>query len=202
MDRLPIEKNLITQKEIMYTFILFLCIFTQLYGTTVDLQTIEITELQPHHTSAAKDILYNIVHEFKYTDLNSVQEIIDLCIRLDICKDYDDPDTFYFNNRGTFLVVLENNKVIGTGGIKFFNEDTCELKRFYFAPEARGKGLATKLMQVLIAHAQELGYKKIYLQIYRPQAQAAAVQFYTKRGFHEIPHYKVTTAGLSMEMEL
>jgi putative acetyltransferase len=186
----------------MNRFILFICIVTQLHCTTVDQQTIEFTELQPHHISAAKDILYHIVHEFKYTDLNSIEEIVDLCAQHNICKDYDDPDAYYFNNRGTFLVVLENDKVIGTGGIKFFSDDTCELKRFYFTPEARGQGLATKLMQKLIAHAQERGYKKICLEIYRPQAQTAAVRFYTKWGFHEIPHYKETTALLSMEMEL
>lgn len=174
----------------------------QLYDAAAIQTAIEITELQPHHTSAAKNILYQIAHEHQFINSTSIQDAADFYLKHNACKDYDDPDTYYFNNRGTLLVVLENNKVIGTGGIKFFNEDTCELKRFYFTPEARGKGLATKLMQKLIAHAQERNYKKIYLQIYRPQAQAAAVQFYTKRGFHEIPHYKETTAGLSMKMDL
>lgn len=174
----------------------------QLYGTTTDQQIIEITELQTHHTSAAKNILYQIAHEHQFIDAACIQEVENFYQEHNACKDYDDPDTYYFNNRGTLLVVLENNKVVGTGGIKFFNEDTCELKRFYFTPEARGKGLAAKLMQKLIAYAQKLNYKKICLQIYRPQVQAAAVRFYTKWGFHEIPHYKETSAQLSMEMEL
>jgi putative acetyltransferase len=152
--------------------------------------------------SDAKEILYQIVHEYQFIDSTCVQEAEDFCLQHNVCKDYDDPDTYYFNNRGTFLVVVQNNKVIGTGGIKFFNDETCELKRFYFIPEARGKGLATRLMQELMTHARARGYKKMCLEIYRPQAQVAATRFYTKWGFHEIPHYKITTAQLSMEMQL
>lgn len=105
----------------------------------------------------------------------------------------------YFNNRGLFLVMLENSHVIGMGGIQYFDDTICELRRICFAPSHHGKGLGKRMVLTLIKQAQELGYTKMRLWVYNPQIQSAAVALYKKLGFYEIAPYVVCKGQLFME---
>jgi len=84
----------------------------------------------------------------------------------------------------TYFIALENDEVIGGVGIYPSNglpEDTVELVKMYLAPQSRGKGLGKMLMKKCIALAEDMGYKKIYLES-MPELKNA-VSAYEKLGF-------------------
>jgi putative acetyltransferase len=108
----------------------------------------------------------------------------------------DIPGTAYFDEstdhlyetfqqeKSSYFIALEGDEVIGGVGIYPSNglpADTVELVKMYLAPKARGKGLGKQLMKKCIALAEELGYRKIYLET-MPEL-AAAVSAYEKLGF-------------------
>lgn len=59
---------------------------------------------------------------------------------------------------GAFIVGYEDGVAICCGGIKRLDADTCELKRMYVIPEARGRGVARLLLAALEERGRELGY--------------------------------------------
>jgi putative acetyltransferase len=93
---------------------------------------------------------------------------------------YSQPKTIYF--------VLENEgKIVGGAGIGTLDNDDpsiCEFQKMYFLPEARGKGFASKMMELSIEKAREFGYKKCYIETmhYMEDAQ----KLYRKFGFKNI----------------
>ena len=189
----------------MHLPLLLLFFFAQLHpassGTIAD---IKITEMKPEHVEPAKEILYHAIHELQFMPFESVDAAKALCTQMNVCKDYNNANEHYFDNRGTFLVILLDNKVVGTGAIKKVDDTACELKRFYFAPEIRGKGLSKILCEQLFATARRLGYTTIYLEMYKPETQQVAKHLFEKLGFKERaePYYEGSICRLFMEREL
>ena len=100
--------------------------------------------------------------------------------------------SFYdqFNKIATIknvVVAYENNQPTGCGAIKEHNPDVMEIKRMYTSPDARGKGIATKILVELEKWAIELGYNKCVLETGKRQPEAIAL--YLKNGYQLIPNY-------------
>jgi len=90
---------------------------------------------------------------------------------------YEAPNSVYY-------IVETAEKVIGGCGIApLENGDAaiCELQKMYFAPEARGTGLAAQLLQKCLDAAKAFGYSQCYLETL-PNMEAAQ-KLYTKFGF-------------------
>lgn len=85
------------------------------------------------------------------------------------------------------IVVYENNKPIGGGAIRRYNDEDIELKRVFVHPECQGRGIGTKLVSLLVEWATELGCKRIILETGNILSEACAV--YKKLGFQVIPNY-------------
>ncbi|MBT1699989.1 GNAT family N-acetyltransferase [Fulvivirgaceae bacterium PWU4] len=99
----------------------------------------------------------------------------------DIYKAYTQPRTAYF-------VCDLNGEIIGGGGIAPLeggDENTCELKKMYFLPEGRGKGLGQKVLSSCIQGARELGFAFCYLETFNTMKDA--MKLYEKNGFEQIP---------------
>ena len=60
----------------------------------------------------------------------------------------------------TGLVLYENNKPIGSIGLKKIDEETCEIVRVFVDEDYRGNGYAKILFEKIESLAKELGYKK------------------------------------------
>lgn len=101
----------------------------------------------------------------------------------------------YFSNRGTYLVLLLDKKIVGSGAIKYLSADTCELKRMFFQKACRQKGFAKKMWQELKSFAKNHGYKKVFLEVFDAQKQKAAISFYENLGFHFCEAYKKDLQG-------
>lgn len=95
----------------------------------------------------------------------------------------------YDNNRALFLVLqTEDGRLVGCGGIAPLqggNPDTCELKKMYFLPEARGKGQGRKIVSVLEAEARKRGFRYMYLETIEAMKEANGL--YKRLDFQPLP---------------
>lgn len=85
------------------------------------------------------------------------------------------------------IVVYENEKVIGGGAIRRYDDENIELKRVFVHTEYQGRGIGSRLVSLLIEWARELGYKRMILETGELLAESCAV--YKKLGFKVIPNY-------------
>lgn len=85
------------------------------------------------------------------------------------------------------VVALENQKPLGCGAIKEFDQHTMEIKRMYTSVESRGKGVASLVLEALEQWAKEQGFKQCILETGIKQPEA--IGLYEKNGYHLIPNY-------------
>jgi putative acetyltransferase len=163
---------------------------------------IKIEPIQQEHINDAREIILNNAFEYQLITSKTRAEAQEVLNSRNELSDLDNVQEVYFNNRGVFLVMLNGPKVIGMGGVKYFDNEICELRRMFFAKEYQGLGLGKLMAQTLIDKAKELGYKKMRLWVYNPETQVAAGALYRKLGFYEIPPYVVCKGKLFMEKTL
>jgi len=90
----------------------------------------------------------------------------------------------YPEPRAAFFVVEEDGRVLGGGGIGPLagaEADVCELRKMYFLPELRGRGLGEKMLRRCLDAARERRYRCCYLETL--SGMDAAMKLYTKTGF-------------------
>ena len=73
------------------------------------------------------------------------------------------------------IVVYEENRVIGGGAIRRYDDETIELKRVFVHTEYQGRGIGSRLVALLMEWAVELGYKKMVLETGELLAESCAV---------------------------
>ncbi|HTL97976.1 MAG TPA: GNAT family N-acetyltransferase, partial [Holophagaceae bacterium] len=86
-----------------------------------------------------------------------------------------------------FVVVDEADRVLGGGGFARLDgadAGTCELKKMYFLPQARGTGMGERLLRHLLEGARQAGYRTMYLETLT--GMDAAMRLYTKVGFQPL----------------
>jgi putative acetyltransferase len=115
-------------------------------------------------------------------------------------EDMDQISTQYAEPFGTFLVLLDGDRVVGTGAIRRLDDQACELKRMWFLPAYRGKGHATKMCELLFAFARSAGYQRIRLDT--SPLLLAANKLYQRLGFQPIDRYNAGPGTIFMEKNL
>jgi GNAT superfamily N-acetyltransferase len=79
----------------------------------------------------------------------------------DSLEDLGDPAEYYSAHRGAFLVLVDEGRVIGTGGIAALGPEVAELKRVWVLPPYRGKGLGRRMAEGLLVLYRRLGFREI-----------------------------------------
>ena len=85
------------------------------------------------------------------------------------------------------VVLYQEGIPSACGAIKEYEPGIMEVKRMFVSPSARGKGLATIVLQELEKWAVELGYKKCILET--GDIMPDAIALYKKNGYQSIPNY-------------
>lgn len=88
---------------------------------------------------------------------------------------------------GSFIVGYEHGVAICCGGVKRLDTESCELKRMYVVPEARGRGVARILLAALEDRARELGY--VIARLDTGPKQQGAQHLYESAGYSAIPNF-------------
>lgn len=88
----------------------------------------------------------------------------------------------YFKTGGLFEVIEDNSgNLVGTVGLYPLDGETCELRKMYFAPELRGRGLGRYVLERTVNNARRLGFKRIRLET--ASVLEKAIKLYTRFGF-------------------
>jgi putative acetyltransferase len=87
----------------------------------------------------------------------------------------------YLRDRADFWVAEQDGVLVGTVAVRPKDEVTCELKRLYVNPAARGHGIGQALYMHAEAFARSAGYEKMWLDSSRRFTQAR--RLYERNGF-------------------
>ncbi len=127
---------------------------------------------------------------------------MDLCFQsfeeemLELPGKYSPPD-------GRLYLANVDGEAIGCIALRKIGDGVCEMKRLYLTDAARGQGLGKELVELIIADARAIGYRKMRLDTYPPK-MGKAVSLYESHGFRVIePYYENPhEAVLYMELDL
>ncbi|SHN07343.1 GNAT family N-acetyltransferase [Flavobacterium xinjiangense] len=86
------------------------------------------------------------------------------------------------------VIVYFDNNAVACGCFKKYDKNTIELKRMFVSPEARGLGLAKKIILELELWAHELGFSCSILETLYKQKEA--IGLYQKVGYTIIDNYE------------
>jgi GNAT superfamily N-acetyltransferase len=88
---------------------------------------------------------------------------------------------------GAFIVGWRDGEPICCGGLKRLSEGTCEIKKMYVVPAARGQGVARALLRALERRALGLGYDVARLDT--GPKQVGAQYLYEDEGYHPVADF-------------
>ncbi|NLC36429.1 MAG: GNAT family N-acetyltransferase [Alcaligenaceae bacterium] len=87
----------------------------------------------------------------------------------------------YAAPEGRLLLACEGGAVLGCAALRCVDESTCEMKRVYVRPAARGRNLGRLLVEAILSEARLAGYSRICLDVL-PEFTAAQ-KLYQSMGF-------------------
>ncbi|MFN7183412.1 MAG: GNAT family N-acetyltransferase [Thermomonas haemolytica] len=93
----------------------------------------------------------------------------------------------YAAPRHAYFVLERDGRVLGGAGVAPLaggDPDTCELRKMYFLPEARGLGAGAAMMERCLAAARGFGFVRCYLETLT--GMDAAMRLYERSGFTRI----------------
>ena len=85
------------------------------------------------------------------------------------------------------LIAYHEKQAVGCGAIKPYDKNRMEVKRMYTLESARGKGVASCILNALEAWTLSLNYSSCILETGIRQVEA--IGLYKKNGFKVIPNY-------------
>ena len=97
---------------------------------------------------------------------------------------------------GALWLAYLGRETVGCIGLRPLTGKSCEMKRLYVAPAARGHGLGRRLAEKCLAAATKRGYWRLYLDTMRQEMKAAG-ELYRDLGFRQVaPYYDDPIPGV------
>lgn len=158
---------------------------------------LEIKPIKEHQIERAKQVVLTVSLEIWQGEISEED-----FKRIDSMSDISNVKSHYFDNNGLFLILVDGDRVLGTGAIRQLDPQICELKRMWFLKPYRGQGLGKKMTQILFDFAKKQGYKKVRLDLASKERQLQALRFYQKLGFYPIERYNNSPCTIFMEKVL
>ncbi|XGV99019.1 MAG: GNAT family N-acetyltransferase [Leptolyngbya sp. BL-A-14] len=155
---------------------------------------VEIRPIQQHQIEQAKQVVTAVCLEV-WQNILTEEDVK----RYDSMSDIEQVRSHYWENGGMFLVLVDNEQVVGTGGIRKLDDEICELKRMWFLKEYRGQGWGWKMAHMLFDFARQMGYRKVRLDLANEERQPQALKLYTRLGFYRIERYNDSPCNIFME---
>ena len=103
----------------------------------------------------------------------------------------------------TFWTAREDGVLLGCGALKALSSGHAEIKSMRTASNARGRGVATQMLEHIVAEAARMGYERVSLETGTQDYFAPARRLYARHGFRECPPFgEYTLDPNSVFMEL
>ena len=125
---------------------------------------------------------------------SSNKDFVCLVEQLDAYLKITDGDEHDFYNQYNAIENLKqvviayiDDKPVGCGAFKDFENNSVEIKRMFTSEKHRGKGIASLILNELEKWASELNYDSCILETGIRQIEA--VEFYKKNSYNIIPNY-------------
>jgi ribosomal protein S18 acetylase RimI-like enzyme len=108
----------------------------------------------------------------------------------------------YAPPNGALLAASVSGRIRAMIALRAIDGSTCEMKRLYVSPDARGLGLGRALVLRIVDEARKLGYRAMRLDTLPQMGNAQAL--YAGFGFRDIePYYNTPIPGTRfMELDL
>lgn len=138
---------------------------------------IKIRRVQPSDNSQVANIIRTVMPEFGASGAGFA--IHD--------KEVDNIYEAYSHSGAAYFVCEQNGKIIGGAGIATLeggDGTICELKKMYFLPEGRGKGLGQKVLTECLEAGRKIGFDSCYIETFNTMKEA--MKLYEKNGFSKI----------------
>lgn len=134
----------------------------------------------------------DIIHAKSQQELDEVRRLFreyETHLNVDLCFQQFESELAslpgkYAPPSGTLLLAMDGQKAIGCGAlrkIESIHNYTCEMKRLYVCPAARGLGIGKRIANRLIQEAVRLGYTTMVLDTL--DRLEAAIHLYKSLGF-------------------
>lgn len=94
----------------------------------------------------------------------------------------------YAGPRARYWVVELDGRVVGGGGfapLEGGGADTCELRKMYLLPAARGRGFGRELVSLCLSESKRCGFRRMYLETLENMFDAR--RLYDQNGFSRLP---------------
>ncbi|MDB5035629.1 MAG: Acetyltransferase [Chlorobi bacterium] len=163
-----------------------------------------IRPIRPDEAEAAKEVIRTVWRGI-FDEIMLTEEVTDFVLNY-----FDDPETLRdmddipaaYGVGGTFLVIVDGERVVGTGAVGRMDDEICELRRVFLLREYQGTGLGATITRTLIDFARDAGYRKMRLG--SNKKLHAAHRLYYHLGFYNIEPYEEgnTEYFYSMEKDL
>ena len=160
---------------------------------------LQIVSLTPEHEEPAREVIFAVAFEF----FGRGEEFETWKSRVRqtwLARDVDELNSHYGGENGAFWVLLDEEEVVGTCGVRRLDDDVCELKRMYVLPSVRGSGWGRQLAQTAIEWARGAGFRAMRLD--SDHELKAALSLYRSLGFVPIERYNESGADLFFELKL
>ena len=95
--------------------------------------------------------------------------------------------TDLYENVWEFTVVAEEeDKLVGCGALKLYNQDVAEIRSLCVDETRKSKGVGRQIMEELLNEAEAFGLKTVF-------ALTTSPGFFERLGFHEVPRERFPT---------
>ena len=120
----------------------------------------------------------------------------------DTDADLADIEAFYFQRRGFFdVLVNEDGRIVGSVALQHVSPDTCELRKMYLEPAARGKGHGRRLLEHALRRARTSGFSWMVLET--ASVLRDAIRLYERYGFRPYkPEHKSKRCDAAYRLKL
>jgi N-acetylglutamate synthase-like GNAT family acetyltransferase len=133
-------------------------------------------------------------------DVETVRELLrEYEDGLDVDLSFQDFEAELADPLGFYEVVLLGDAG-GCVALRRIDDETCEMKRLYVRPAARGHGLGRRLAEALLAEARARGYRKMLLDTLPTMTEARSL--YATLGFLEAEPYRYNPVPGTSYLEL
>ena len=106
----------------------------------------------------------------------------------------------YVPPAGGIWLAWDGAEAAGCVALHALSPEIAEVKRMYVRPASRGRGIARRLGERVIAEARQLGYGRVRLGTLT--TMLAAQSLYASLGFEHIPPYRSVEFGDTLFYEL